>query len=361
MPQNRFWHLLAKKIAGEATTAEIRELEELMRLHPDWQYAAQHIQDIWGLSTKEDPLAAEDPFLRHLSKMKKIGLVPANMDEADCDLIASDPGSFNLNRNKKRFIAYALLGLVGLTLVLFIKPFQRKAAPIVENTSEVSTRPGSKSKLVLPDGSSVWLNAGSKLTYNKNFGSTRRNVTLTGEAYFEVVRLPSLPFIIETSTMKIRVVGTSFNVKSYPNERTSETSVIRGSVEVIAIQRPSEKFILKPNEKLVVSNEVTIQPRQKTPLIALSSLTYAKKDSILIETAWVENRLAFDDEPFGDLAVKMERWYGVKIVFGNEEIKKEHLSGSFVNETIQQALDALKITVPFHYQMSQNTITITND
>src|ERR1700730_16274098 len=111
MLQNRFWHLLAKKIAGEASSAEIQELEELMRVHPDWHYAAQHIQDIWGLTIKENTLAAEDSFLRHLSRMKKIGLVPANVDEADMDLITSDPETFNPNRKKKRFIAFAVLGI----------------------------------------------------------------------------------------------------------------------------------------------------------------------------------------------------------------------------------------------------------
>ncbi len=350
--------MLAKKIAGEATIAEIQELEELMRLHPDWPYAAQHIQDIWGLSIKEDPLAAEDSFLRHLSRMKKIGLIPANVDEADSDLIASDS-----NRNKKRFILYALLGLAALALIVFIKPFQRNPAQPTENTSEVSTRPGSKSKLVLSDGSSVWLNAGSKLTYNKNFGSNRRNVTLTGEAYFEVVRMPELPFIVQTPTMQVKVLGTSFNIKSYPNERTSETSVIKGSVEIISRKRPGEKFVLKPNEKLVVSNQPTrspaIQRTDRTPLIVLSSVTYAKKDSAIVETSWVENRLIFDDEPFAEVALKLERFYGVRIIIADNKLQQLHMTGTFVNETIEQALEALQLSSSFHYRISQNTVMVT--
>src|SRR5688572_20313648 len=97
MPQNRFWNLLAKKITDEATTEEIQELEELMRLHPDWHYAAQHIQDIWGLTIKENPLAAEDAYLRHLNRMKKIGLTPADQRDRENDLIANYP---NRNRTK---------------------------------------------------------------------------------------------------------------------------------------------------------------------------------------------------------------------------------------------------------------------
>ena len=355
--------MLAKKISGEASSTDIQELEELMRLHPDWQYAAQHIQDIWGLSIKEDPQAAEDSFSRHLSRMKKIGLRSSTLDEGDSELIVSDPGSFNPNRNKKNFIAFTLLGIVGLALVLFIKPFQRNPAPSVENTSEVSTRPGSKSKLVLPDGSSVWLNAGSKLTYNKNFGSNRRDLTLTGEAYFEVVRMPELPFIVQTPTMQVKVLGTSFNIKSYPNERTSETSVIKGSVEIISRKRPGEKFVLKPNEKLVVSNQPTrspaIQRTDRTPLIVLSSVTYAKKDSAIVETSWVENRLIFDDEPFAEVALKLERFYGIRIIIADNKLQQLHMTGTFVNETIEQALEALQLSSSFHYRISQKTVMVT--
>src|SRR2546423_14261851 len=103
---------------------------------------------------------------------------------------------------------------------------------------------GSRSKLVLPDGSTVWLNAGSKLTYNKDFGNNIREVSLVGEAFFDVMHIPDVPFVIETPTAVVKVLGTSFNVKAYPNETTTETSVIRGRVEISPRQRPGEKFVL---------------------------------------------------------------------------------------------------------------------
>jgi ferric-dicitrate binding protein FerR (iron transport regulator) len=237
--------------------------------------------------------------------------------------------------------------------------------------NEVSTRNGSKTKINLPDGSKVWLNAGSVLTYDKNFGGDIREVTLSGEAYFEVKSVFSpgttqkIPFIIHTQQIDVRVLGTAFNVKAYPNEKQTETSLVHGKVEVLIHNRPEEKFMLRPNEKLVVMNDEVSTPvtnkivtKKNQPFVSLSKLTYAAADSLVIETAWVQNKLAFDNESFLEVAEKMERWYNVEIRF--KDVKKQELrfTGSFENETIQQALDALGITSPFHYTIQGNKITI---
>ncbi|HKP32519.1 MAG TPA: FecR family protein, partial [Chitinophagaceae bacterium] len=253
MSQQRFWLLLAKKISDEASPEEIRELEEIMRVNPDWHYSAQHIQDIWGLTIKENPATTNDAFLRLVEKMKKSGIELGLEDQ---------PKSTS---RKKGFLISILCVAAIAAAFYFFQPFSSPPVKPVDIKSEVSTRPGSRTKLVLPDGSSVWLNAGSKLTYSKDFGTKDRNVTLTGEAFFDVVSNEEVPFEITTPTLQIKVLGTAFNVKSYPSEKTSETTVIRGRVEIISNQRPNEKFVLKPNEKLVVSNSVTINDRLIQP------------------------------------------------------------------------------------------------
>ena len=170
-----------------------------MRRHPEWHYSAQHIQDIWGLDIKEDPLAAEEAFQLHLGKMKKAGihLEPAG-NANDPDLIL--PKISTRQRIIRLLIAASVTGLAVLSTYLFTRDQPRPAAEQLTVT-EVSTRMGSRSELVLPDGSIVWLNAGSKLTYNKNFGTGNRDVTLVGEACFDVKRMARLPFIIQTPAM----------------------------------------------------------------------------------------------------------------------------------------------------------------
>ena len=361
MPEYLFWNLLAKKISGEATAEEIQELEELMRLHPEYHYAAQHIEDIWGLRTREDPQAADESFVRHLNRMKKLGIAPDTFKNEET-LVDTRP-----NRNIKKILLFGMPAVVTLALFFYVMSLREKSASPVTKTSEVSTRMGSRSKLVLPDGSTVWLNAGSKLVYNKDFGNTIREVSLVGEAFFDVTHMRDMPFVIITPVMQVKVLGTSFNIKAYPNESTTETSVIRGRVEVSPIKRPGEKFVLTANEKLVLSNlqeKNTKDIKDKIPTVLVGNITYSKKDSAVVETSWVENKLVFDDEPFVSVATKMERWYGVQIVFLDKKTEQIHLTGTLVNESIQEALEALQLSSNFsgnnfHYHISQNVVSIT--
>jgi ferric-dicitrate binding protein FerR (iron transport regulator) len=254
--------------------------------------------------------------------------------------------------------------------VWIFNPFAAATAktPIAKETSEISTRYGSKTNIVLPDGSKVWLNSGSKITYDKVFGETLREVSLTGEAYFDVVHNASRPFIIHTKAMDIKVLGTEFNVKSYPDEKTTETSLIRGSIEVTLKRRSAEKIILKPNEKLVVSNENATEEKavsfkkkniRHLPIINLSTLNYFSLDSTILETSWVNNRLVFEDESFEEIAHRMSRWYGVNFLFKDEDVKNLRFTGNFRNETVVEALKAMQITADFDFKIEDKNVTIT--
>ena len=200
-----------------------------------------------------------------------------------------------------------------------------------------------------------------------------REVSLSGEGYFDVVRNKQKPFIIHAAKINIIVLGTEFDVRSYPSDKTTEASLIRGSIEVTFNDQPSKKVILKPNEKIVVDNfrfenhlaQMTDNPQVKRSApeipkdIAVRNLTYENKTGEIVETSWVENKLVFQDESFEEIARKLERWYGVSIRFENERLKDDHLTGSFTNETVRQALDDLKFTATFNYSIdNENNITI---
>ena len=186
-----------------------------------------------------------------------------------------------------------------------------------------------------------------------------------------MVKNPDLPFVIHTNRMDIKVLGTAFNVKCYPGEKTTETSLIHGSIEVTLKDR-QEKIRLKPNEKLVISDAVVSgetavkqesgsfrEPRgARKPLISLSGLTLLPGDHTIIETAWVSNRLVFSSETFEEVALKMERWYNVKISFSDESLKAATLTGNFEKETLGEALSALQLVTPFSYTIKSDQIVI---
>src|SRR4030095_9403678 len=137
--------------------------------------------------------------------------------------------------------------------------FSKEKTPEVvasEAMSSVATKNGNRTKIVLPDGSQVWLNAGSNLDYNNlNFNKDVREVSLNGEAYFDVAKNAGKPFIIHTKKMDIKVLGTTFNVRSYSDEKITEAALIKGSIEVTLKDRKDQKIILKPNEKIIIPNE----------------------------------------------------------------------------------------------------------
>jgi ferric-dicitrate binding protein FerR (iron transport regulator) len=179
-----------------------------------------------------------------------------------------------------------------------------------------------------------------------------------------VVKDAAHPFIIHTKVIDVKVLGTQFNVKAYPNDNYTEASLIRGSLEVTVKNRPNEKHYLKPNEKVSVANNIDERAEKITkskPLILTESLTYYHADSTIIETSWVDDKLVFqENETFRDVALKMERWFGeININFADEEVANYRIYGSFTTETINQALEALHEAFKFNYKITGNNIIIT--
>jgi ferric-dicitrate binding protein FerR (iron transport regulator) len=200
---------------------------------------------------------------------------------------------------------------------------------------------------------------------DKDFGKMNRTVYLTGEALFDVTHNKSLPFIVHIDKYDVKVLGTLFNVKAYPGDKLSETSLIRGKVEISMINN-SKKITLMPNQKAVIDNKrdslVLKTGKQVSPVsgetIALHPLSYSSKDSMVIETAWTQNRLEIVNESFGDMKEKLERWYNIKINFKDAEVDDYTFTATFEKETIKEVLQVLQNAYHFNYEINENQITI---
>jgi transmembrane sensor len=374
MSTERIWELMARKLAGEASEEELGELEQLLRTHPDLHVSIQTITDLWQHQPQsQDQASLDTSYRQHIARMQEMG-IPIGQAPDDNALLLE--GSRKPSRRRSVLWTAASVTMIALACFFYWwkSPASTKMTALAEKSppSEIITRQGSRTRVQLPDGTHVWLNAGSKLTYDKEFNSSRREVTLTGEGYFDVVRNEKKPFIIHTEKMDVKVLGTRFNVKSYPNDKATEAALIHGSIEVSLKDRPLEKIILKPNEKIVVANRDTFlsvsngprsQKANLEPLVAIKHLTYQKEDSSIIETSWLDNKLVFEDESFKDLALKMERWYGVSIIFKDEKTAAMRFTGAFESETIEDAMRALKITATvnantFNYTLHDKKVTI---
>lgn len=372
MHRDRIWTLVSRKLSGEATATELLELDELLHIHPDINLPTQLVEEFWNIPTDtDDDEFLEATFHLHTEILGKKGFHLNNSN--------TETGSLTLEnhrnpRKKRRLLVLAATCIFIVAAVLSSMYYNSNNTTLLPNKiakSEVSTKKGSRTKVQLPDGTTVWLNSSSKITYdNQNFGNVIREVSLSGEAYFDVVKNKDKPFIIHTTKMDIKVLGTVFNVKCYPGDKTTETSLIRGSVEV-SVKDRQEKIMMKPNEKLILINEDKILTEKTVattvkkndvniynPIIELSHLTLYPTNNSIVETGWVENKLVFTNESLEDVASKMQRWYSVTIVIKNEQLKKELLTGIFEKETIQQALKALQYTTTFNYKTIHDTITI---
>ena len=376
MKEEKYWILLSKKIAGEATGDELEELQQLISDNPEWKTTMENLRELWSskpvIVDTDKKQKIEDAYLVHINRLKEKG---ADFKE-NTELAVHDV-EINLTAVKKPFykswITYAAAA-VFIVAVIFLYPLiadtgkTNEVASPIRPFNEITINPGSRTKVQLPDGSQVWVNSGSHLTYEGNFKGNTREVQLDGEAYFDVAKDASRPFIVHTSDIDIKVLGTSFNVKAYKTEATIEATLIHGSIEVINKSQPgSAKIMLKPHEKLVYNKYVIkdikdqkadIQPVADSFSIIIKPLGKNIADNDIVETAWVYNKLIFEDERFADLALKMERWYNVKISIENEKLKDYRISGTFVNETAEEAVKALQLLVPFSYSIKNNEVKI---
>lgn len=268
-------------------------------------------------------------------------------------------------------IAASILLVLGSSCITYLVLNNKK-----ENIAyfELTTPKGSHTQVSLIDGTKIWLNAGSKLRYPNKFTGNTRTVYLEGEAYFIVKKDPQHPFIVQTADIKVKALGTTFNVKAYPTEGSIETTLINGVVIVEGCKsgKNANMFIkLTPNQKatfIKTKGKLLINDNETKELTKSGNnhTTEREKESLIVTegvntelyTAWVENRLVFENEPFESIAFKLERRYGATIQFSNDKYKNVRFSGKFPDISIDRALKALQFASPFDYEIKQDTIYI---
>jgi ferric-dicitrate binding protein FerR (iron transport regulator) len=221
---------------------------------------------------------------------------------------------------------------------------------------------GERRKLILSDSTIVWLNADSKLSYPEHFGNHSRDITLSGEAYFEVKHDASRPFTVHTRNIDIRVLGTVFDVKAYPHDQKVETSLIRGLVRVTihSGKKSGQQVILHPNQKFVLPNSPEADRRQANFAIEPQKMVKETPGLQLAkETGWRNNSLSFENEQFSELVPRLERWFDIKVVVQKPEINNLRFTGTLDNASLETVMQALMLSAHFNYRKEgDHTIVI---
>ena len=235
----------------------------------------------------------------------------------------------------RRAVAFAAVLVVALVIAILVP---RNSDRPIDGLQVFTVPLGSRSKVLLADGTEVNLNSGSELSYSNSFSGQNRSVTLIGEAFFKVKADPKHPFVVKTSDFDIKVTGTQFNVCSYKEDILTSATLTEGKIE-LQIHNCNKVYEVRPGAKFSFDNN-----KRRYSLAAAD---------VEQEIAWKNGEFVFKKIKFQDLTKRLERWYDVKLTLSDDRLKTLTYSGIFKNkETIWQVLDALKLTSPIDYTRS---------
>lgn len=318
---------LIKYITGQADAEEVNHIRAWASASEERQRELARMKNSWilsGLGNDVDQLIKE-PEIRCI--LDKIRIINKKDHQKTRHLKL-------LKYAAVLFLVVGISGSAGYFISRTMLPASEYAGIIVPN--------GERSKVVLPDGSTVQLNGGSQLKFSPAFRSGKGTVLLEGEAFFDVAHDPSRPFVVETGNLQIKVLGTRFNVSSYPDDKTITTYLEEGKVEV-RIEGQGDTY-LKPSEALKFDKFTGRATKQTVNDRRFSD--------------WTKGILNIKGETIEELARKLERRFDISINFGDHEVRKHIYSGSIKDENLDTVLEALRFASSLKYEKREKTVTL---
>ncbi len=333
--------LLHKFILDRCSPDEIDGFFDQLKNHPK-EDPGEIVRGLWdGIDLSENP--DKEYAIRQLDKIHHM----INLDGQ-----GQDAKKVRLpQKGRARFIdfatrAAAILFIPVLAMLVSIWFFQPElyaffyASPDYEIVSPASSR----IQFQLPDGTKVWLNQGSKMVYPHKFRGNDRAVELVGEAFFDVVPDKTKPFIVKTSKMAVKALGTSFNVKAYADDLKVEATLVSGKVVLLNLADGEHTEIckMKPGEQFVLNKET-----YKYSLETVSPDKYI---------CWREGGVIFQDDRLDDVARLLSRHYNVKVILADPSLKHLTYTATFVDEELNMVLEMMEYIMPISYEINREKL-----
>jgi len=339
MKKDEFLARLSRKFSGEISDADKAVLEQAIENNEEFKLLASEIDNYFNQKIIDKP------------NTEKLNQTWEKISAAESEGLAQQ---FNYSSPRRVFTSSPLLKIAAMLIIFISAGLLGYQFLYRSSNSEfikiVAT--DQKSFKVLADGTKIWLNKKSILSYNKDYGKHTREIFLEGEAYFDVTKNKTVPLIIHASNIDIEVKGTAFNVNAYKENKEIQVALVRGLIEVTDKLDNSHKVLLKPNEKLIFSTTNSGKHQNDFTVLSLASRV------LLSDTKWIADTLVFRKEKLKDLVLRMEKKYDLKIEVQSEQLKEKRFSGTFTNETIHQALTALKLSYPLTYTINNRLVVI---
>ncbi len=317
--------LLHRLIAGTTTEEENRQLMEWFRQCASKEEFFMLFETAWKESPDEMPRDVQERMYRRLSR---------ELDEKKTKTI--------LLRSRFSWKVWPQIAVACIIIVLGLVNYRMndKQKQLSTQNFTVLAEKGQRAFITLPDSTKVWLNSDTKISYPADYGLKERNVTLVGEAYFEVAKNPDKRFIVEAKGMQVEALGTSFNVNAYQNDNKIIASLFSGSVRV---SYDRHMAILKPHESV------------KVDLLNRSFSRY-KDESMQNIALWRKNEITFDGESLEEITHIMSRLYNTTICIEDESLKKVCYIGTIRNNNLENFIDIINLTTPVVYENKGDTV-----
>jgi ferric-dicitrate binding protein FerR (iron transport regulator) len=313
--------LIIRYLDGQASAGEEARLLQWIKQSEENRDDFIRLRDLWLLCC--DPAPADEAGARLRKRMQSLPALPA----------------------RRRYHAWQRAAAVVLVCLAMGYGLGRvlpdKAKMDVRN--HYITAPGSKGRFVLPDGTKVWLNSNSSLSFPETFAADARMVSLEGEAYFEVAKRRDQAFWVQSGGLRVEALGTAFDMACYPSDELVETVLLEGSVRVSG-EAFGEPVILKPNQILAFDKEKHTTSLRET------------KASLYID--WIKDRLVFDNDCLADIRISMEGWYNVTIDCPEEFAAHTYMSFTVRSESIEEILRAMSLIIPIRYTIEGRRVKI---
>jgi transmembrane sensor len=341
--------LLVRYITNQANDTEGKEVKHWIGLHPENELYFVELYEAWQnmLYVSDSAVDEEKAYQLFLTKIA--------------------PKKQPIYRTRwLQLAAVFLLFILSSALYVYLR------CGVPENNSQINAANGAVKKIILNDGTIVWLNAGSKLKYDAGFGKTNRTVYLEGEAFFDVGhKIKSIPFLVNTKNYTIRDIGTKFNLKAYPGDPFFETTVIKGEVAVEGNNDNNpqnvNRIYIKPHQVLKIYYHSEKDNQAGKEVVApktFNEVRVLQVDSAKLDVydGWKDDLLVFDGATLGDIAKVLERRYNVKITLDDTELQNIRYSGSFKSvPTISKVLQIIKQNTPVSYSIEGQNVTLTKN
>ena len=311
------WEKIAGKLHGELSQEEETEFNEIIHDHA-------HLQEF--------------------EKAKRIAKTLSNAGAA-----TTENKAHSWHQIEKGIRIYRLrwlkttLKYAAIIIVTFLAGNLMHQKTIESNASfaEIYVPFGQMSQVTLSDGTKIFLNSGTTLTYPDQFNSKERTVKIVGEAYLKVAKMPDKPFIVKSNDLTVKVLGTSFNFSSYQEDATSSVTLVEGKVEV---------------QNAAGETYATLHPGQMLTKERITNTINTKNVKTDFYSSWSDGKIFFDDERLDQIAAKLERWFNVEITFADEKLKSRKFSGTILkNKPVDQIMQAFELLSPITFKHQINT------